>query len=173
MLAFYLSVLDNEESKNLVERIYNTYERFMFSVAYKVTNNKTDSEDIVHDSMMWVIKNIDRIEIDFSKKTKALLATIVSHKAIDNIRANKKIQYGEIIENEAEIVNCFEALNTISPIEVKEMIEKLPQDVKNVVSLRFVYGYSASQTADMLDMDENAVYYRTEKARKILKHFMG
>ncbi len=172
MLAFYLSVLDNEESKNLVERIYNTYERFMFSVAYKMTNNRTDSEDIVHDSMMWIINNIDRIDVDFSKKTKALLATIVSHKAIDNIRANKKVQYGEIIEDENEIINCFEALNSIPPIEVKEMIGKLPQDVKSVINLRFVYGYSASQTAEMLDMDENAVYYRTEKARRILKQYL-
>lgn len=172
MLAFYLSMIDNEESKNLVERIYNTYERFMFSVAYNVTKNKTDSEDIVHDAMMWIINNIDRIDVDFSKKTKALLATIVSHKAIDSIRANKKIQYGDIIENETEIFNCFGALNKISSIEVKEIISNMPQDVKNVINLRFVYGYSASQTAEMLDMDENAVYYRTEKARKILKQYL-
>lgn len=173
MLAFYLSLLETEESKCLVERIYNTYERFMFSVAYKVTNNRADSEDIVHDSMMWIINNIDKIEIDFSNKTKAFLATIVSHKAIDSIRGNKKMQCSNMIENETELTNCFGALNSISPIEVKEIMEKLPLDVKSVINLRFVFGFSASQTAQMLGLDENAVYYRTEKARKIIKQFLG
>ena len=173
MLALYLSMLETEESKNLVEKIYNTYERFMYSVAFKMTNNKDVSEDIVHDSMIWIIDHIDTIEIDFTKKTKAFLATIVAHKAIDNIRVGKRIQYGEIIENEAEIASCFAGLNKISPVEVKEIISKMPQDVKNVINLRFIYGYSVVQTASMLDMDENAVYYRTEKARKILKQHLG
>ena len=172
MLLLYLNMVDDEESRNLVERIYNTYEKFMFLVAYKITNSKTDSEDIVHDSMIWIIRNIDKIDIDFSKKTKAFLATIVSHKAIDSIRANKKIVYSEIIEDEKEITDSFGVLNSISSVEIKEILGKLPQSVKNVINLRFVYGYSVSQTAFILNMDENAVYYRTEKARKILKQYL-
>ena len=47
MLSTYLSMVETEEEKSLVEKLYNTYEQKMYFVAYSVLQNVQDTEDAV------------------------------------------------------------------------------------------------------------------------------
>lgn len=47
---------------------------------------KKDAEDIVHDAMIRIIKNIDKVDIADEDRTKAYCVTIVRNRAIDILR---------------------------------------------------------------------------------------
>ena len=49
MLAFYLSLIENEKEKRQFEDVYFEYKNQMYLLALKLLNNKHDAEDIVHD----------------------------------------------------------------------------------------------------------------------------
>ena len=49
------------EQKDLVLDIYEKYADFMYSEAYGILHNKHDAEDAVSDTMVKIIKYIERI----------------------------------------------------------------------------------------------------------------
>lgn len=61
MLSLYLSLVDNEEQRTLVEQIYSDCEQIMYRTAYSILHNKQDAEDAVHDAFLRIVSDIDRI----------------------------------------------------------------------------------------------------------------
>ena len=51
-----LAILDDNE-QNLVMEIYDKYKKYIFSIAYDILKNQHDSEDVLNDVMIKIIKN--------------------------------------------------------------------------------------------------------------------
>ena len=49
MLAFYLSLIDNDNDRKLFERIYYAHRKQMLTLAFAILENEDDAEDLVHD----------------------------------------------------------------------------------------------------------------------------
>ena len=58
MLGFYLSMVESDEERSLIEFIYNEYRQLMYKTAFSILHNKFDAEDAVHEAFLRVIKNI-------------------------------------------------------------------------------------------------------------------
>lgn len=57
MLALYLSLCDSEEQQNKLIYIYEKYYDVMYRAAYKVIRNTETARDLVHETMIKIIKN--------------------------------------------------------------------------------------------------------------------
>ena len=58
MLLFYLSLIENDYDKDKLEYIYKKYYSLMLAVAIDKLKSKEAAEDIVHDSILRIIKHI-------------------------------------------------------------------------------------------------------------------
>lgn len=62
MLQVYLNLLDTQEDKEKFEQLYALYKDKMYKVAYQILHNRHDAEDAVHDSVIAIIDNLEKIK---------------------------------------------------------------------------------------------------------------
>lgn len=86
MLLF--SMVENEKDLSKFQRIYDQYKNMMYWVAYDITKNTHDAEDVVQLSLIKLIDILYRIEEEEigRSRCKNLLITITKNTAIDHLR---------------------------------------------------------------------------------------
>lgn len=170
MLAFYLSLADNLSDKEKVERIYTKYYGLMMHIALGYTQN--DAEDVVHDAMLRIIKNIDKVDISDERKTKCFCITIVRNRAIDFLRKEGKdtVSYDDEIKTESEngYYLDFTKINETYQILYKAL-ESLSETYKTVCTLKYVNGLKEREIAEVLDLPVKTVSLRIFRGKQILK----
>lgn len=90
MLLIYLAMVDSDEEKDLVEKLYNTYKNTLFNICFAIVRNRTDAEDAVHDTFIRIIDNLCKIKDVDSPQTKAFCIVIARNAAVDILRKARK-----------------------------------------------------------------------------------
>ena len=75
VLAFYMSLVDDENEKSIIEELYKTNKRKMYSIAYSCLRNHQDAEDAVHEAFLIVIRKNKKYF--YSHLTKELLISML------------------------------------------------------------------------------------------------
>ena len=90
MLSLYLSFIDDEDDRKKFEDIYYNYRKRMVAVAYSVLNNKSDSEDAVHDAFIKIARNMRAIDDPMSEKTLSYVSKAAKNAAINILHKNER-----------------------------------------------------------------------------------
>ena len=69
LMIMYMSLIDNEDDKIKFEDIYNKYKKMMFWIASQILTDERYIDEVVQESFIKIIKNLDKIEKIISKKT--------------------------------------------------------------------------------------------------------
>ena len=107
MLALYLSLCDSEEQQNKIIYIYEKYYDVMYRAVYNVIQDTETARDLVHETMIKIIKNGTALAIDNELSLKSYLAITAQNTAIDYMRVKDNQpkmdidELYEISENEA------------------------------------------------------------------------
>lgn len=138
------------------QTIYDRHATAAFSLAYRMTGNRSAAEDVVQESFLGLWRSTARYD-----RTRGSVRTwvlgIVHNRAIDNLRRStvhsKRRASDEGIEErfaapertDAEVARRSEAT------EVRAALETLPAEQARVIELAYFGGYSHSEIAEMLD----------------------
>ena len=171
MISYYLSIVETEDERNKITYIYTKYYSFMCSIAAKHLNNKSEIEDVVHDTMLKIIDRIEDIDIMDDKKLRCLCGVIVKHKAIDMTRLKKNNnepldEISPIIEGGCSPEDIVVSEDTYGII--LGAIRSLDEKYKNVCILRYVNELKEKEIAKLLDISEGTVRVRLHRARSML-----
>ncbi len=171
MLDAFIAMVNTPEQKEIVEKLYNKYEQRIYKVAFAIMKNRQDAEDAVHDTFKWVIENIDRLNFYFDERTDALLGVVVRNVCKDKFRRrlNETLYLTEYVGDGYDLSE----IDDLSQIEVNELINKLPEDITQVVALRYGAGYDPDVIAMALGISERTVYNRIGKAKKLIRKYIG
>lgn len=170
MLAVYLSLVDDLSDKEKVEKIYTEFYGLMMHIALEYMQNEV--EDVVHDAILRIIKNIDKIDISNKRKTKAFCVTVVRNRAIDCLRrkSNNDVSYND--EMAVEDKNAF----VFNPTEINEVyqilyqaLDSLSETYKTVCTLKYVNGLKEREIAEVLDLPAKTVSLRIFRGKQILR----
>lgn len=170
MLAFYLSLVDSLSDKEKVEIIYTKYYGLMMHIARGYTQD--DAEDVVHDAMLRIIKNIDKVDISDKRKTKSFCITIVRNRAIDCLRKDDKdiVSYDDEIRTESSIGNSFNFAEINETYHIlRKALESLNETYKTVCTLKYVNGLKEREIAEVLDLPPKTVSLRIFRGKQILR----
>lgn len=174
MLQYYLSLIENEQDKDKLENLYNTYYDLMISVAMKFVHNKEIAMDVVHDVILKVIKHLDDIDESDPFKTKSYLCTIVKNQAIDLIRRNNAFSPENI--DDVEYMLEDEAMLPVEQIIREDGYERLVGYIdllndtyRTVCQLKYINGMKESEIADTLNLPPKTVNMRIFRGRQLLK----
>lgn len=175
MLAFYLSLIENEKEKRQFEDVYFEYKNQMYLLALKLLNNKHDAEDIVHDifcsiasSHMDIITNAE-----CEKDIRNYLLKSVKNASISLIRKRKiRSDYENTKRKEKIELSDNEFLNRLCNKMEAESLMKAMADMdekyQEVLYYRFVLGLSTRETAKILGRPANTVKIQITRAKHIL-----
>lgn len=156
--------------RSQLERIYYTYRKFMFVVAYEILEDGTLAEEAIHISFERIIKSDIIIDDSDEKKVKSLLKVICRNIAIDMLRKIGRETsmhddipdqgHGDLVEvivNKENLTRLLDCINSLRPV------------LRDVMMLKFYHGYENKQVAKMLGITEENVRKRIERGRKELK----
>ncbi len=163
MLRIYLSMVNSDEDKNLVEFLYKEYGSFMYNVAYSILHNVADSEDAVHEAFMKIINN----KLSKFKQYSCYLLIMVRGIAINMV--NKRNCYDELDDNYSQQASAESvALANIEYEDIVENIKQLSPVIRDIATLHYVHEWNAQEIADFLDIKRNNVYIAISRAKKEL-----
>lgn len=148
--------MEKEKITILVEK----YSNMVMRIAYQNCFNKSDSEDIVQEVFIRLLKNIHKLEDDYIK---AWIIRVTINICKDY---NKNLWYKKMEPlNNIETEYYFEK----DEIEVFKVISKLKPIYRNIIYLYYYEGYKINEIAKILNLNENTVSSNLTRARKKLK----
>lgn len=136
--------------------MYNSYSEDIFRYLLVHVRDVQVAEDLTSDTFTKAWKNIKKYDF---KHPRGWLYTIARNTLTDYWRKRKTVPLDEEIELVDEEAPSHDDLldKEIELKKVAEIMHKLPTDMKSVVVLRFMQGYSARKTAEALGMSESNV----------------
>lgn len=147
--------------------MYNTYADDIYRFLFVHVRDVALAEDLTADTFAKAWKNIDNYDF---KHPRGWLYTIARNTLTDYWRKKKPIPLDDGIEITDNKPPQSETID--KKIDIKraaKALTKLPEEMKSVVSLRFLRGYSVRQTAEALDLSESNVRVVQYRALKKLK----
>ena len=144
----------------------------MYKVAFGILHNNSDSEDAVHEALLRIANNFEKISTLPVQKLKSYLVIIIRNTSLNIYNGNKKrSEMNNDIEDE-DIPFDVNFFNNVDYNEVLDMIAQLPEISRDVISLFYVQHLSVKEIANLLDTSETVVYKRLDKGKKRLKEIL-
>lgn len=162
-MLIYLQMVERDDDKEKITRLYEQYRDFMFLVAYKVLKDNADSEDAVHQAFLSIIKNLEKIDEVDSAKTKGYLAIIVERKAIDIIRNRSKVVSLDAIEN----ISGME-ITILEDNSLANAMSKLSGYYREVLLLRYCHGYTSKEIGRLFGCSTGTIQKTIWRAKQAL-----
>lgn len=170
LLSLCLALIEDESDKQKFETMFYKYENLMYHCARKRLNNQQDVEDAVSITFLKVAKNIKIFDEAISDRTKYTLIKIVDRTAINIYKQKERrddffvpLQDWDHVEEES---------NTDLELTVAAAIEKLPEEQRRIINLRYSEGYTNREIAALLDYTVTKVDKMISRARKDLERML-
>jgi RNA polymerase sigma-70 factor (ECF subfamily) len=182
MLPIILAIKDDDD-RLLVEKIYETYEKHMYMIAFGILHNQQDAEDAVNNAVIKIIDYLDNF-IDIScEETKRLIVIYTRSVAFNMYRSKqRRLNLFPSMSDNESIENVFidegtslqdMAINEETISIVRNAIEKLDVKYRDVVILKYYHNMGDTQIADIMGLSETAVSSRLTRARQLIKKESG
>ncbi|MDE5984301.1 MAG: sigma-70 family RNA polymerase sigma factor [Eubacterium sp.] len=141
------------------ESIIRKYSSTVYKIAYSITSNKADSEDIYQNVFLRYIRKKPEFNDDKHAKAWFIRVTLNCAKSFLTQAWNKNTEplNEEIEYNHREKPDLDFALKQLTP------------NCRTIIYLYYYEGYSTNEIASMLDMKNNAVRTSLSRSRDRLK----
>ena len=149
------------------EELYRLYLPKMVAVCRRLVNNKSVTEDLVHDGFVTAFLKITDYKGNGSFE--GWLRRIFVNISLDYMRKNRTDFLTDIDESDAVDISAgYGGLEDLGYNELMELIGMLPDNYRVVLSLYCVEGYRHDEIAQMLGITSKTSGVRLLRAKKML-----
>lgn len=175
-MLLLLAMIDNEEDKSKFEQLYNQYRQLMFYIAKGILHDDSLAEDAVQQAFVKIIDNLQKIIDPDCPQTKSYVVIIVKHAALDMLKQrnrHKDFSYEEMKENGGMGERVPSTLDGEAEYRILiSAIRSLPQNYTDVLSLRYINGYSVEEISKMLNLSMANTRKILQRARNKLEQIL-
>ena len=132
-----------------VERLFELYERSMYSLAFQVLKDPWDAEDAVIDAFTRILKSREPISRPEDPKTRNRLMQATRQASIDIYRKRRRDR-NYVIESELTDDIPDPQAGQESSFWTEELLQSLPEKYSSVLKYRFIQDQSIAETARIL-----------------------
>ena len=153
------------------EDLLTEYEKLVFSICYRMTNNYFDAQDLTQETFISVYKVMESFD---EKNEKAYITRIATNKCLDHLkRAERRTMPSEDEELERGSPTVDSAEKQVMEIVVMEQLEKccnrLKEPYKTVAYEYFYKGKTAKEIAEHINVNVHTVQTQIRRVRKVLR----
>jgi RNA polymerase sigma-70 factor (ECF subfamily) len=176
--------LDSDAFRELVER----HSRHVFRLAFRMTGNEQDAEDVVQETFLRAYRNLARYESRSSFAT--WLFRIAAHYSLDLIRARKRhYEHREAAMKDDGELDIMQSIPASSPTpdrlafseqvktRISAALDELSPQERTAFVLRHFEGQSIEQIGASLGTGTNAtkhsIFRAVQKLRRSLEPFVS
>ena len=143
------------------------YDRLL-RYCYMKTKDKLTAEDIVQETFLrfWQSHSYED-----TGKEMSYLYTIARNLCIDEFRREKILDidaYSELLECQSVGMDYM-----IDSLAITEVLEKLPDNLKEIIVLRYVSEMSSADIGRVMNLSRFSVNRRLKEGLKLLRNYMG
>ncbi len=161
-----------ERDVDALSRLYDKHSGLLMSVILAVLKDKAEAEDILQESFLTIWNKAGMYQPHLGKPT-SWMVTIAKNKAYDRYRKLVRTREGMIILKDAiGKESCELELATDSEL-LKQGLQGLNCDQKEVIELVFYQGFTQQEAADKLDTPLGTVKARIRRGLLQLKHYLS
>src|SRR5437763_2934659 len=153
------------------EEIAREHGRFLYTVAYRLTGNRDDAEDLVQEVLLRVRRGLETYQ---PGSREGWLSRITTNAFLDEMRRQKRRPL-ELLPEEPERVlpstaGADEALaNEVLPEDIPDALRRLPADYRAAVVLCDVVGLPYQEIGAALGIPVGTVRSRIHRGRALLR----
>ena len=158
--------IEDPDDKYKFERMYREFCGQMYFAAYKILHHHEDAEDAVHFAFEKIADVLSSIHDPVCDQTRNLLITVASNKARDIYRKNA-IRKGVDLRDSDRATEGPEGSSTGQPFD--DTFRNLPEQQQDVLFLKYLYGFSLKEIAELLDISLKYAQQLDYRGKKKLK----
>jgi RNA polymerase sigma-70 factor (ECF subfamily) len=145
-----------EGDRDALEELYLLHFDRIYGYLYVTVGNRDDAEDLTTQTFLRMLESIGRFRWR-SAPFSAWLLRIAHNLAVDHFRARQRMEVEpEKPEREESSVEV-EALGSIAEFGMLELIDRLSAEQRQVLTLKFLFGFGNAEAAGILGKTEGAV----------------
>jgi RNA polymerase sigma-70 factor (ECF subfamily) len=149
--------------------LYDQYSKAMYNLAFRILNNREDTEDILQEAFVECFRNIKSFR--FESTFGAWLKKIVVNKCINHIKKRKiDLEYYETLP-----VSIYEEDENVE-YETEKIfrgIEKLPDGYRIILTLYLLEGYDHTEISQILGISESTSKSQYSRAKEKLRTLLS
>ena len=176
MLAI-IEAIESDEDRVFVGKLYNEYNKLIIWKIDKLVFNKSKEQDLLQDTFVHIIRNLDVIKTLEKYKIKPYIMSITKNVCMDYLRKEKKEENIEEKLEKSDIDNgntyTFNPEKMFLDKEQRENIwrniDKLSDRDKNIILYKYAYNMSHKKIGFELGIDEKNVNMYVKRAKEKLK----
>lgn len=166
--------LQSEIKNDAFRELVSPYLNYCFVIINRIVDNKTESEDILQETLIQVLNNISKFRFESSFKT--WIAKIAYNQALQFLRKNKE-KYKLSLESVGEEVDAHydleeDTFKSFKKELIWEAVEKLSGSNKTVLLFFYKDELSIKEICEIQDRTENQVKVQLHRARAELKKIL-
>lgn len=139
----------------------------MFRLCLRYARDWPEAEDMLQDGFVKVFTDLKNYR--FEGPLGAWIRRVVLNAALMHVRKQKRLFSSESLENAINLNACNDVLDELNAQTLTQLLQKLPAGYRAVFNLYAVDGYSHSEIANMLGIDEGTSKSQLFKARRALQ----
>ena len=152
--------------------IVDRYSKQIHSIAYSMTHNHADADDLSQDTFVKAYENLRKFKS--GTNFRSWICRIAVNSCIDHLRRGKRFS-GTSLEDQADFLpdqnpTPQEDIESGELMEnINSAVDSLPKAQRTVVILREIQGLGLKEIAEVMECSESTVRWRLHYARKKLQ----
>ena len=157
-------LLQERQYKTAFEILLSRYQKRVFHLAYSIMKEPARAEEVAQDAFAKLWQGLRLYDGRASLST--WLYTIARNTALSSARAESHRRTVSLQTDEIPEIRAPEP--GLQQIELKQLIERLPEIQEQVITLFYLEDHSVEDVAGMLDLPEGTVKSHLHRARRTL-----
>lgn len=153
------------------EEVARTHGRFLYTVAYRLTGNDADAQDLVQEVLLRVRRGLATYR---PGSLEAWLSRITTNAFLDDVRRKRRRPVDPLPEEPERVLAGGDDADTVLaattlPEDVQRALRALPDEYRAAVVLCDVVGLPYGEIADQLGVPVGTVRSRIHRGRRTLR----
>lgn len=158
----------DEREKIVFRELFDKYKNYMYAIALSFTKNKEDSEDIVQEVCIRLMKNLHKIGKLESRETRGFISIICRNVCLNKLKEDRDlIDIGEDwpFVDEKDSVSYM-----IMKTDLKSLLLKLKKEYLHIILLSYLYDYDDDTISKLLKISRENVRKKRSRALEKLRN---
>ncbi|MDQ3980613.1 MAG: sigma-70 family RNA polymerase sigma factor [Actinomycetota bacterium] len=157
------------------EEIARTYGRFLYTLAYRLTGNDADAQDLVQDVLLRVRRGLESYR---PGTMEGWLSRITTNAFLDDVRRRRRRPVELLPEEPDRVTPASPPADTalaaeVLPEDVQAALRRLPPDYRSAVVLSDVVGLTYQEISEALEVPIGTVRSRLHRGRALLREALA
>ena len=167
----------SDDERDFINKLFLEMNVKMYNISCNIVKNKFDAEEALAQTFLKIIENIDRISKLPCPQIEPYCVIIVKNESFNIIRKRKKLVHVENVDyfdhGDKNYNIEEEYLKTVNKEKLLTCINKLSDEEKNLLHLRFVNEMKFKDISKLLGITEEAAKKRGQRILRKLRSYYG